>query len=144
MLLQIRNLLILLSITTISFACNSDKKEQQALFEEVMLVHDEVMPKMGSLRALSSELSQKADSLALDSLVGNSSKINEMRNLSKRLKEANEGMMEWMRQFEQVEEGTPHGEVMQYLKEQRKQIQKVRDDMINSKEQAEKYLLENS
>ncbi|MEP3388102.1 MAG: hypothetical protein ABJO02_07940, partial [Reichenbachiella sp.] len=113
MILQLRNLLILLTITTISFACNTDKKEQQALFEEVMLMHDEVMPKMGNLRALSAELSQKADSLALDSLVDYSSKVNEMRNLSKKLKDANEGMMEWMRQYEQVEEGTPHGEVMQ-------------------------------
>lgn len=144
MILQLRNFLILLTITTISFACNSDKKEQQALFEEVMLVHDEVMPKMGNLRALSTELSQKADSLALDSLVDNSAMVSEMRALSNNLKDANEGMMEWMRQFEQVEEGTPHGEVIQYLSEQRKQIQKVRDDMLNSKEEAEKYLLENN
>ncbi|MDW3210234.1 MAG: hypothetical protein R8N23_10220 [Reichenbachiella sp.] len=144
MILQLRNLLILLTITTISFACNTDKKEQQALFEEVMLMHDEVMPKMGNLRALSAELSQKADSLALDSLVDYSSKVNEMRNLSKKLKDANEGMMEWMRQYEQVEEGTPHGEVMQYLLEQHKLIKKVRDDMLNSKDEAEKYLLENS
>lgn len=144
MILQLRNLLVLLTITIISFACNNDKKEQQALFEEVMLMHDEVMPKMGNLRALSTELSQKADSLALDSLVDHSSKITEMRDLSKRLKDANEGMMEWMRQYEQVEEGTPHGEVMQYLMEQRKQIKKVRDDMLNSKDEAEKYLLENN
>ncbi|WP_422359266.1 hypothetical protein [Reichenbachiella sp.] len=144
MILQLRNLLILLTITAFTFACNSDKKEQQALFEEVMLVHDEVMPKMGNLRALSTTLSQKADSLVLDSLIDHSSKVSKMRELSKKLKDANEGMMEWMRQFEQVEEGSPHGEVMQYLIEQRKQIQKVRDDMLNSKDEAEKYLLENS
>ncbi|WP_420580623.1 hypothetical protein [Reichenbachiella sp.] len=141
---QYRNLLILFAFMSIALGCNSNKKEQQALFEEVMLVHDEVMPKMGSLRALSSELTQKADSLMLDSLTDHSSKINEMRDLSKKLKDANEGMMEWMRQFDQVEEGTPHGEVIQYLNEQRKQIQKVRDDMINSKEEAEKYLLDNN
>lgn len=137
----------LVPLTIVLFAvsaCNSDKKEQQALFDEVMLVHDEVMPKMGNLRALASELSQRADSLAQDSLVDRSAQIDEMRSLSKNLKDANEGMMEWMRQFEQVEEGTPHGEVMQYLSEQRKSIQKVRDDMINSKTEAEKYLLENN
>lgn len=139
-----RKFLILLAIPILIIACNSDKKEQQALFEEVMLVHDEVMPKMGNLRALSTDLSQKADSLALDSLVENSSKVNEMRILSKNLKDANEGMMEWMRQFEQVEEGTPHGEVIQYLTEQRRQIQKVKDDMLNSKKEAEKFLLENN
>lgn len=137
--------LFLLSFILVVFtSCNSDKKEQQALFDQVMLVHDEVMPEMGSLRALSSELSQKADSLAQDSLVDNTSQVNEMRTLSKNLKDANESMMEWMRQFEQVEEGTPHGEVIQYLTEQHKSIQKVRDDMLNSKSEAEKYLLENN
>ncbi|SMD32109.1 hypothetical protein SAMN04488029_0449 [Reichenbachiella faecimaris] len=141
---RINNVLIsgLIALTVV--ACNSEKKEQQALFDEVMLVHDEVMPKMGNLRALASELSQKADSLALDSLTDSSEEINEMRSLSKKLKDANEGMMEWMRKFEQVKEGTPHGEVIQYLKEQRESIQKVRDDMINSKNEAEKYLLENN
>lgn len=143
MIFQIRNLLILLAMATIVLACNSDKKEQQALFDEVMLVHDEVMPKMGSLRALATELTQKADSLAMDSLNDHSSRINDMRSLAKNLKDANEGMMEWMRQFEQTEEGTPHGEVMKYLGEQRKSVQKVRDDMLNSQSEAEKYLLEN-
>lgn len=136
--------ILLIIVATCVVACNADKKEQQALFDEVMRLHDEVMPKMGNLRALASELSQKADSLALDSLVDHSSKMNEMRTLSDDLKNANEAMMEWMRQFEQVEEGTPHGEVIQYLTEQRSQIQKVRDDMINSKSAAEKYLLENN
>ncbi|MEP2024012.1 MAG: hypothetical protein ABJH98_06365 [Reichenbachiella sp.] len=131
--------LIVLAFTIV--ACNSDKKEQQTLFEQVMLVHDEVMPKMGNLRALASELSGKADSLALDSLNDNSSEIQQLRNLSKNLKDANEGMMEWMRQFEQLREGTPHGEVMEYLNEQRKSIQKVREDMLNSKDEAEKYML---
>ena len=125
-------------------SCNSDKKEEQMLFDEVMALHDEVMPKMGTLRSLANELSSKADSLSMDSLMDNSNSINEMRSLSKSLKDANEGMMEWMRQYEQVEEGTPHGEVMQYLQEQRKLVQKVREDMINSKENAEKYLQANN
>ncbi|MEO9802299.1 MAG: hypothetical protein ABJF04_03580 [Reichenbachiella sp.] len=134
------------SLLAISFvimcACSSEKEEQKALFDEVMLLHDEVMPKMGSLRALAGQLSQNADSLALDTLSDNGTQVNEMRELSKKLKDANEGMMEWMRQFEQAEEGTPHGEVIQYLTEQRRQIQKVKEDMINSEAVAKKYLSE--
>jgi len=138
---KLKTALFLLALLFIISACNSEKKEQQELFDEVMLLHDEVMPKMGSLRGLSAELSLKADSLAQDSITNSTLKVDEMRRLSKKLKDANEGMMEWMRQFEQVEEGTPHGEVIQYLTAQREQIQKVRDDMLNSKEEAEKYLL---
>ncbi|MEO9964392.1 MAG: hypothetical protein ABJF11_01305 [Reichenbachiella sp.] len=125
----------------ISTGCTSEKEEQQKLFNEVIAVHDEVMPKMDQLRSLAKKLSSQADSLALDSIADRTAKIDELRQLSKNLKDANEGMMEWMRQFEQQDEGTPHGEVIQYLSEQRKQIQKVRDDMLNSKEEAEKYLL---
>lgn len=136
---SILNILFALSFVLL-VGCNSEKKEQAALFEEVMSLHDEVMPKMGNLRSLAGKLSDRADSLALDSLNDNQAQTNEIRDLSKRLKDANEGMMEWMRQFEQVEESTPHGEVMQYLMEQRRQIQKVRDDMINSESEAEKYL----
>lgn len=138
-----RKFLILLAIPILIIACNSDKKEQQALFEEVMLVHDEVMPKMGNLRALSTELSSLAELFEQDTLLDDrTQKVKEMRELAENLMDANEGMMEWMRQFEQVEEGTPHGEVIKYLNEQREEIQKVRDDMINSEEQAEKYLLQ--
>lgn len=134
-------LLILIPFIILS-ACNSNEQEQQELFKEVMSIHDEVMPKMGSLKALAKQLNTKADSLALDSLTDNSAQVEEMKKMARDLKDANESMMEWMRQFEQVEKGTPHGEVIQYLTEQRKQIKKVRDDMVNSEDSAKKYLSE--
>lgn len=127
-------------IISLAVSCNSSKNEQQFLFDEVMEIHDKVMPEMGHLKSLAGTLSQKADSLALDSLGDYSQQINEMRTLSKKLKDANERMMQWMRQFEQTEEGTPHEEVMKYLKQQREHIQKVSDSMLKSKEEAEKYL----
>lgn len=133
---------LIVSILAMLTACNSDKKAQQEMFDEVMSIHDEVMPKMGSLKSLAKQLNAKADSLALDSLTDNGTQIDEMKKLARDLKEANESMMEWMRQFEQVEEGTPHGEVIQYLSEQRKQIRKVRDDMLESEDSAKKYLAE--
>ncbi|UXX78847.1 hypothetical protein N7E81_15935 [Reichenbachiella carrageenanivorans] len=120
--------------------CGSEKKEQQALFGEVMLVHDDVMPKMDKLRGLAQELSQQADSLIADSLADHSTQVAEIRSLSEQLTNANEGMMVWMRNFEQIEDGTPHDEAMQYLTEQRKLIQQVKDDMLNAKKEAEAYL----
>lgn len=131
----------IIAIIIVSNGCTSEKDTQQKLFDEVMQVHDEVMPKMGELRSLAKQLSNRADSLASDSLAENTTQINEMRDLSKQLNDANEGMMEWMRQFEQIEEGTSHGEVIQYLTEQRKKIQKVRDDMLNSQSEAKEYLM---
>lgn len=130
-------ILVLSAITS----CNSDKNEQQFLFDEVMEIHDQIMPEMGNLKTMAAKLSQKADSLATDTLNDHSQQIDEMRSLSGKLKDANESMMRWMRQFEQAEEGTPHEEVMEYLTKQRQQIQKVSETMLTSKEEAEKYLM---
>lgn len=132
--------LAILSLLLLTTGCGSEKKEQQALFGEVMQVHDEVMPKMDNLRGLAQELSQQSDLLMADSLVDHSTELAEMKTLSDQLLNANEGMMVWMRNFKQIEEETPHDEVMQYLGEQRQLVQQVKDDMLNAKKDAEAYL----
>ncbi|MFY0650500.1 MAG: hypothetical protein JXQ96_00635 [Cyclobacteriaceae bacterium] len=121
-------------------SCNKEKKVQETLFNEVMDVHDEVMPQMSSLRKLAKSLESKLDSIAVDSLLTEKGQKEELNKAIEDLKKANESMMEWMRQFEQIEEGTPHGEVMKYLKDQKKKIEKVRDDMLKAKKQGEYYL----
>ena len=124
------------------FSCGQDKKEEEALFKEVMDIHDIAMPEMGTLRKISKQLTIRIDSLTADSLAIDSTQVAEILTTVGELKKANESMMEWMRQFKQLEEGTPHGEVMNYLKEQKKSIEKVRDDMNNAKKQGEYYLEE--
>ena len=136
-------LLILLLIISVFTACNDDKKVEEQAFKEVMEIHDEVMPEMGTLRGLAKSLRTKIDSLESDSTEMILKKKDEMKKLAESLDEANESMMDWMRQFEQLEEGTPHGEVMNYLKEQREAVGKVRDQMLTAKKQGEYYLENN-
>jgi len=133
---------IILVLTTIISGCNQDKKLEEGLFKEVMDVHDEVMPEMGTLRKLSKSIQQKIDSLSADSTSLTPNTQAEMEKAIDELKKANESMMEWMHQFEQIEEGTPHGEVMNYLLEQKKRIKKVREDMLKAKKKGEYYLEE--
>lgn len=122
------------------FACDQNKKEQEQLHKEVMDVHDEVMPEMGALRKLSKGIQSRLDSLESNDEKIDSKLKRKMQEATKNLEKAHESMMEWMRQFEQIKEGTPHGEVLKCLKEQKQLIEKVRDDMLAAKKDGEYYM----
>ncbi|MEQ6118772.1 hypothetical protein [Reichenbachiella sp. MALMAid0571] len=127
-------------LSVVLTGCNKEKQLEESLFKEVMDIHDEVMPQMGTLRNLSKSIQSNIDSLSADSTSLKSNTKEEMKKTIEELKKANELMMEWMHQFEQIEEGTPHGEVMRYLLEQKKLIEKVREDMLKAKKKGEYYL----
>lgn len=137
---MIRMIYALVALGIALTACNQKKKLEDELFKEVIDIHDEVMPEMGTLRSMSKSIQVQIDSLGADSTYQNASQRKQMEETVEKLKKANESMMEWMRQFEQVEEGTPHGEVMKYLKEQKRMIEKVRDDMLEARKEGEYYL----
>lgn len=137
---MIRMIYALVALGIALTACNQKKKLEDELFKEVMDIHDEVMPEMGTLRSMSKSIQVQIDSLGADSTYQDASQRKQMEEIVEKLKKANESMMEWMRQFEHVEEGTPHGEVMKYLKEQKRMIEKVRDDMLEARKEGEYYL----
>ncbi|MEQ9467782.1 MAG: hypothetical protein RLN88_10250 [Ekhidna sp.] len=116
-------------ITIILFAaCGPGKKEElQTLKDEVMSIHDEVMPKMGELRNVRKQLMLQADSL----MESDSVRAAILTTAADNIGEANESMMQWMRNFEPEFEGT-NEEVMQYLQGQKESIQKVKEDMLGS------------
>lgn len=121
--------------------CNSEEKEQKLLFEEVMKIHDEVMPDMGKLMKLSKKFKVKANLLLLDSLNATSmDQAGASFDMSEELEMANEGMMNWMRNFELVDESTPHEEAMIYLNKELISVRKVRDDMNKARTKAEELL----
>ncbi len=131
--------LIVIALVGILFSgCNQERKKEEALYKVVMDIHDEVMPEMGTLRSLAKKIEAKADSL--DSVSVDSPAPKAMKDAVEDLKKANESMMVWMRQFEQLEQGTPHDEAMKYLEEQKILIQKVKEDMLNAKAEGEKWV----
>ncbi len=123
-------------------ACNDQKAKEQSLYDQVMATHDEVMPEMGNLRSLSKKLTATLDSLKQDSVNVDSAEVAKINVLLSRLDSANASMMQWMHEFEPLEEGTPHGEVMQFLLEEKKKIDKVKKDMLEAKDSAEQYYLD--
>lgn len=112
-------------------------KIEQKLFDEVMLVHDEMMPKMENLMQLKGLLTEKSDSLrelaneaVADSLM---SKVNQ-------LKEADDAMMGWMRQFDIKMKDMTHEEKVEYLTTQKQQMDSVKVLMVAAMQEAEKAL----
>lgn len=102
---------------------------------EVMAAHDEVMPKMGELRKTAKDLQAKADSLSTLTDQDFAAEISTLRQTAERIEDANEGMMEWMRQFEMPDNEAPIAEVLVYLKDQKEKIDKVKDEMLKSLEE---------
>lgn len=121
----------------ISACSDKEKEEKDSLMDQVMAAHDEVMPKMGDLRRMSKELSEKADSLSGLGDSTYSDQIQQLRNTADKIEAANESMMEWMRQFEMPDNEAPVREVLVYLREQKEKIDKVREDMLKSLEEGE-------
>ena len=126
-------------LTAILLACQSSTQQKEEvnldeLRKEVLAIHDEVMPRMGTLKRVKNSLLLQADSLgATDSLVAT------LRETADAIAVANENMMAWMRQYEPAFEGTDE-EVLRYLQEQKSSIEKVQKDMLESLAKGEELL----
>lgn len=118
------------------FSCGGEQKAKvvdpaQKLYDEVIAIHDDVMPKMSDIHRLKKELrtKMKNDSLAPDHTA--------ILDALKDLDMADDGMMDWMAELK-VPEAEPAKTT--YLNEQMVAIKKVRDDMLSSIENAKKEL----
>lgn len=123
------------------FSCSGEKvDENQQLKDEVIAIHDEVMPYMGELKTLRKKINAKAEGLVEEDSIGNSEKVLELKILAKDLDNAFEGMFVWMRQFKNTYEEMNEQEVKSYLQVQNQMVIKVRDDINSSMAAAKKEL----
>ncbi|WP_462247792.1 hypothetical protein [Ekhidna sp.] len=127
--------LTLLFIALVVACSPSKENELKTLKDEVMAIHDEVMPKIGDLRKVRMELESLSDSL----MATDSTRAMELSSLAADISDASEGMMMWMRNYEPEFEGT-EAEIKAYLEGQKVSIQKVKEDMLESMESGEQAL----
>ena len=99
------------------------EESRSPLYNEVMTIHDAVMPEMSTIHNLKKEL--KAAELP-----GNKGII---LNKIKALNEADEAMMSWMAEFKSPED---HSKAEEYLKAEKVKIQAVSDQMHSAIETA--------
>ncbi len=132
---------IILFTLLLVFACGDKKKNtQEELHDKVMALHDEIMPKMGDIMKFKKQLNNKIDALIEEGSDANAEKITELRNVVEDLENSHEGMMNWMREFDNDFEGMVNEEVIKYLNEQVEKIEKVGESTNNALKKAEEVL----
>ena len=131
-----------LVVVLIGASCNNKKSDSQlkeSLYNEVIDIHDEVMPKMSELKNLSMQLTTTADSI----LTADSTQVatvEQLKELALKLELANESMMEWMRNFQPPSDNLPHDSVMNYLSQQKEMIIEVKEGMLTARAKARNRL----
>ncbi|MCU0400412.1 MAG: hypothetical protein MUE75_05265 [Algoriphagus sp.] len=110
-------------------ACgNKQVEKNKTQREQVIAIHDEVMPKMGQLKSLEKAALQKAEEL-LNTDTPDKLKIDSLKNLASQLNQAYEGMFVWMRQYNTEDGDKTPDEVKVYLDEQLVLVSKVNEDI---------------
>lgn len=113
-------------------ACNSGERKTDRLYEEVMDLHDEAMNKMGNVMHLQKELDEHIQELqAADSSANNMSRIEYLQQLKESLAASDEGMMQWMRSFDNEMDGMDTEQKQAYLQDQKQEIQDI-DEALNT------------
>lgn len=100
----------------------------QALYNEVMDIHDEVMPKMDDLYKLKRDLQSKLDS-ASDIAA---EKKAELQKRIAHLDSVSNLMMDWMHQFDPLPDSADQEEAREYLESEMEKIKKVKDAMLET------------
>lgn len=121
----------------ISISCNKsshhEEHEQaetpnpnQALYEEVMAVHDDVMPKADEIYQLKKELQDKI--AKTPDLVADKKK--QLDQIIAELDSADHSMMDWMHKFNPLPDSANQETAREYLENEMEKIKKVRE-LIN-------------
>lgn len=133
-----------LLFTLLIASCNSHKDNgdhthdqaaggNQALYDEVMDVHDEVMPKMNDIYSLTEKLKKEiADTPDMVE-----EKRKHIEAAIRQLDTASEEMMVWMRNFNPLPDSLGEEKARRYLEVQLEKVNKVKNDMLQAIDEAE-------
>ncbi len=129
---------LLLAIASCKEKKEAAETESPSQMEQVMAVHDEVMPKMNNINSLISKLEAKIDPESADTTY---------QDAIRDLKDANKSMMDWMMEFGnhfnsgEIMNGEPLSEEKkQLLNEDQAKMNEVKEKMNGSIERAEALL----
>lgn len=120
-----------------------DKSESenpnQALYEQVMDIHDEVMPRMDDIERLKRTLKEQIANTP-DMVVERKA---ELEKIISNLDSASYVMMDWMHKFNPLPDSVDQESAREYLETEMEKIKKVRDQMNESIEKAQQTVSKN-
>ncbi len=108
-----------------------EENPNQELYDRVMAIHDEVMPKMDDLYTMKTVLSEKLKETA--NLPEDKRKA--LEELILQLDEAGKGMMDWMHQFK-PDDIVDAEQARAYLEDEMEKVRKVKNDILAVLEKA--------
>ena len=106
---------------------HSEESANQELYEEVMRIHDEVMPKMNDLHKAKTSMKTR---LAMPGLA--EGERQQIERQIARVDSAAEGMMIWMRQFNPIPDSAGEEEAREYLEQELQKVKEVRKDILEA------------
>lgn len=112
-------------------AVDSDNPNQ-VLYDQVMDIHDEVMPRMDDIERLKRELKEEITNTP--DMV--SERKAQLEQVISNLDSAGTAMMDWMHKFNPLPDSADQEEAREYLENEMEKIKKVRDQMNESIEKA--------
>ncbi len=124
--------LLILSSIGLLFCITACQNANDKLREEVMAVHDEVMPRMGDLYNAKVALQEQLGAADPDSL-----QRQKITLKIAQIDSASEQMMVWMRAFNTTPEGESENEIRQYLESELGKVTKVKNDILKALENNE-------
>ncbi len=132
-----KKVLSIVAIALFLFSCGNKAAEIKKLSDEVLKIHDEVMPKMQDLANLKKDFLAISDS-TLDSL----SRISVAEEVAK-LEKADEKMMQWMREYNGPAAEASDAEKVSYYQTELDKINAVKTEteaaIDNAKKELEKH-----
>lgn len=129
-------LLILSSIFLLS--CGEEKpkenpleKEREQIYKEVMAVHDEMMM-MQKIRGAQANLKKMMES--------DSTNVEKYQTAYDQLQIADDAMMDWMKQFKNPPQNTDAKDAIEYLKDQKIKVLKMKEVMVENLDKAKQVI----
>lgn len=108
-------------------------KENQALYDEVMRIHDDVMPKQSIIAKYRDTLDAE---LKDEKLLKDTPALQKYQKIRQDLNYAYQAMNLWMQEFEVDYSGKSEEEIKAYLQKEKEKISKVSEKMLSSLEAA--------
>lgn len=131
-------LLMLLCVSV--FSCSPKENKNELLKEKVIQVHDEVMPKIGELKAYQKKLNELAENLEQSEDSADIEKAAALKEVAAECEQAYDGMFVWMRQFDVDLEEMSEEEAKLYLEEQLEKVGKVKNGILQALRESEALL----
>ncbi len=119
---------------------SSEQQQLKDLESELLAIHDEVMPQMGTLVSLKDQLQTKNQTLSSSSHADAYDQVILNDLVITNLDQAHQEMMNWMRNYKRIDISGDTAANLNYLQDQQAKIESVQHQVINAIKSAEEAL----